>query len=98
MADVVQDAITSIREEAEGQPLTPPCDFLAQEEKQFGGLKAGVSGSFQVRGPVTVEVKGISPEAVVSAAREVLGKERYISGDVVLMNPPNSFQLMAPGQ
>ena len=95
VADALQDAIMSIRQEAEGQPLTPPCDLLVQEEEEsFFGLRAAGGGSFQVRGPVTVEVKGISPEALVSAAREVLGKERYISGDVVL-RAPSSFQLMA---
>jgi len=94
VADAVQDAITSIQQEAEGQPLTSPCDFLAPKEQQFGGLKAEAGSSFQVRGPVTVEVKGISPEAVKSAAREVLGNERYISGDVILSGL-NSFQLMA---
>jgi tetratricopeptide (TPR) repeat protein len=107
VADAVQDAITSIRQEAAGHPLTPPCDFLAPREKEedFGGLKAAGSSlfelkaagssSFEARGPVLVEVKGISPEAVVSAAREVLGKEGYITGDVVLGKVPNSFQLMA---
>jgi len=94
VADAVQDAITSIRQEAEGQPLTPPCDFLVPNEIEFGGLKAGGSGTFEVRGPVSVEVKGISPEAVKSAARQVLRNERYISGDVILSGL-NSFQLMA---
>jgi tetratricopeptide (TPR) repeat protein len=94
VADAVQDAITSIQEEAEGQLLTPPCDFLASKEERFGGLKAEKGSSFQVRGPVTVEVKGLSPEAVKSAAREILGTEGYISGDVVLKDS-NLFQLMA---
>ena len=94
VADAVQDAITSIQEEAEGQLLTPPCDFLASKEERFGGLKAEKGSSFQVRGPVTVEVKGFSPEAVKSAAREILGTEGYISGDVVLKDS-NLFQLMA---
>ena len=96
VADVLQDAITSIQREAAGEALPPPCDAMArkEEERRFGGLKAEAGSSFQVRGPVTVEVKGISPEAVASAAREVLGKEKYISGDVVL-SAPNLFQLMA---
>ena len=93
VADAVQDAIMSIRQEAEGQPLTPPCDFLAANEGKFGGLKAKPSSSFEVRGPVSVEVKGISPGAVASAAREALGTERYISGDVILSGA-NLFQLM----
>jgi len=94
VADAVQDAITSIRQEAEGQPLTPPCDFLAAKDGNFGGVMARATGSFEVRGPVSVEVKGISPKAVKSAAREVLGNERQISGDVILSGL-NSFQLMA---
>lgn len=94
VADALQDAIASIEQEAEGQPLTRPCEFLAHggEQATFGIVAPRIA-SFQVR-PVTVEVKGISPEAVVSAAREVLGRERYISGDVIL-STPNTFQLMA---
>jgi tetratricopeptide (TPR) repeat protein len=94
VADVLQDAIRSIEQEAEGQPLAPPCDSLAQKDREFAGLRAAAGSSFQVRGPVTVEVKGISPEAVVSAARQVLRREKYISGDVVL-STPNAFELMA---
>ena len=41
-----------------------------------------------------MEVKGISPEAIASAAREVFGNERYISGNV-LISAPNEFQLLA---
>ncbi len=94
VADVVQDAITSIRQEAEGRVPPPPCDRPAQKDEQFGGLQARASTAFEVRGPVTVEVKGISPEAIASAAREVLGKERYISGDVIL-DSQGTFRLMA---
>jgi len=95
VAHAVQDAINSIRAEAAGHPLAPPCEFLGSpEEGQFGGLKAGASGSFEVRGQVSVEVKGFSPEAVKSVARQVLGNERDVTGDVILTDPDN-FQLMA---
>jgi len=93
VADTLQDAITSIRAEAAGYPPLPPCDFPRQKGLPFGGLKAEARGSFEVRGPVTVEVKGISPEALVSAAREVFGKETYISGNVLIV--PEGFQLLA---
>jgi tetratricopeptide (TPR) repeat protein len=110
-ADVLQDALTSIEQEAKGQAMPPPCDFWEEKEAEASGsievhsggrelflvvlpLKSETSVSFEVRGPVSTEVKGISPEAVISAAREVFGKERYISGDVVL-KAPHSFQLMA---
>lgn len=93
VADTLQDAITSIRVEAAGYPALPPCDFASRKELVFGGLKAEDKGSFEVRGPVTVEVKGISPEALVSAAREVFGKERYISGNVLIV--PEGFQLLS---
>ena len=91
----LQDAITSIRKEAQGALPSPPCDFIPHKKgEQLRGLSAETRASFEVRGPVTMEVKGISPEALVSAAREVLGKERLISGDVVLSDS-SSFQLVA---
>jgi TPR repeat protein len=93
VADTLQDAITSIRQEASGHDPLPPCDFPWQKKDTFGGLMAGNIGSFEVRGPVLVEVKGISPEALVSAAREVFGNERYISGNVLIA--PKGFQLLA---
>ena len=111
VADVLQDAITSIEQEARGEGVPPPCDFMEEKEADVSGsfqvhsgrrelfvvvlpLKSETSASFEVPRPVGTEVKGISPEAVISAARGVFGKERYISGDVVL-RAANSFQLMA---
>ena len=94
VVDTLQGAITSIHQEAAGLGTPPPCDFVRQKELEFGGLRVETGGTFQVRGPVTVEVKGISPEALKSAARQVFGTERSISGSV-LLTAPDSFILFA---
>ena len=99
VADALQDAIASIQKEAAGQAPSPPCDFPPQRRQNSGSPQAAAAISF-VRSPVaqlrppTAEVKGISPEALVAAAREVLGTETLIDGDV-LASTPNSFQILA---
>jgi TPR repeat protein len=94
VANMLRDAITSITEEAAGGPATPPCQLPNQDEEHFAGLSSKSNGSFEVREPITVEVKGVSPEAVKSLAREVFLTERRISGEV-LFRPPDSFVLIA---
>ena len=94
VADVLKNGMTAIRDEAEGRVVPAPCDTIAVKDKAFGGLTARAHTSFEVSGPVTVEVNGFSASAVISEARQVLGRERTISGDVVLMGT-TSFQLIA---
>src|SRR5215469_9603300 len=69
-AGLLQDAITAIRQEAAGKPVPSPCERWAAKDEEYGGLKAPPSVTFQVRGPVLVEVKGVSVESIVSFARE----------------------------
>lgn len=94
VADTLQDALSAVQKEAEGQSLSPPCDQFASKDEKFGGLTGGPGTSFQVAGHIAVEVKGISVAALVSVAREVLGQERNISGDV-LVDGPDKFELTA---
>jgi tetratricopeptide (TPR) repeat protein len=46
VANTLRDAITALRDEAAGQPVPSPCDFLATEDKTFEGLSAQSSASF----------------------------------------------------
>ncbi len=94
VASTLLDALTAIRQEAEAQPVPPPCDMHAAEHQYFGGLNVTPNGAFQVSGPFSVEVKGLSVGALGSEAREVLGHERSISGDL-LLDGSDMFQLTA---
>ncbi len=84
VADSVQDALKSIRNEIES-------------EKQDMSLRSSETGLpdlrnmlmprlWQVQAPprFTVEVKGVSYGRILSLAREILGTETTISGDVVM--------------
>jgi len=94
VASMLQDALTGIGKEAEGRPPSTPCDALETKHTEFGGLTARAGGVFELGGRVGVEIKGISAAALVSVAREVLGRERSISGDV-LLDGSDGFQLIA---
>jgi tetratricopeptide (TPR) repeat protein len=94
VASMLQDAFTAIQMEAEGGKAPAPCDEFAAKDIEFWGLAAPASGAFQVSSPVGVEVKGISVEALVSEARAVLGRERSISGDV-LLDEAAQFRMVA---
>jgi tetratricopeptide (TPR) repeat protein len=102
VADALQDAIISTEQEAKGERPNLSCYFgppkggpsAYWEPAYLGGLRAEAGNSFAVRGPVAVEVKGISLDAIISAAREILGKERYITGDVIVSGG-NGFRLIA---
>jgi tetratricopeptide (TPR) repeat protein len=84
VADAVQDALKSIRNELE-------------EERQDVSLRSSETGLPDLRNMLmprllrvqapprfTVEVKGVSYERILSLAREILGTETTISGDVVM--------------
>lgn len=94
VANLLEDALTAIRQEAEGRPPAPPCDVLGSTDEDFAGLTARASTSFAVDSDVGVEVNGISVAAAVEEARQVLGRETRISGDV-LLDGPDKFQLVA---
>jgi len=95
VANMLRDALTAIRKEAEGQPLSPPCDVpVSKHKEEFGGVTAGAGSAFQVGGYVGVEIRGISVAALVSMAREVLRRETSISGDV-LLDGPDKIRLIA---
>lgn len=94
VADSLRGAITSIDQEAAGHKLAPPCDAVWLNHREFGGLRPEPVGACEVPHPVSVEVKGLSPEGIKSLAREALGTERYISGDVI-RSSNDRFQLFA---
>ena len=83
VANVLRDAMVSVQKEAEGQTAPPPCESMVQSTESFGGLtSAPVLTHVETPNPVAVEVRGISLSALISFAREVLHRERNISGDV----------------
>lgn len=93
VANALQDAFVNIREKAEE-------GIGAQAEAPVGRLLAGLEGfklpdapPFEVPTRFAVEVKGLSHEALVSIGRKVLGKERVISGDVIV--DKSRFRLLA---
>ena len=105
VAHVLLDAVSSIRSEARADPTPSPCGILAtgnpsghfarttKRSSLFPG-DTPPGTSFQIRGRVAVEVKGISVEALISVAREILERERTVTGDVVL-DGADKFRLMA---
>ena len=93
VADALQDALKSIRNEIE-------------EERQDPGLRSSETGLPDLRNMLipafrriqapprfAVEVKGVSYERILSFARDLMGTETTVSGDVVLNR--NGFVLMA---
>jgi tetratricopeptide (TPR) repeat protein len=93
VADTLEDALKSIRNEIE-------------EERQDTGLRSSETGLPDLRNMLipnfrriqapprfAVEVKGVSYERILSFARDLMGTETTVSGDVVLNG--NGFILMA---
>jgi tetratricopeptide (TPR) repeat protein len=98
VANVLRDAIYSIQQEAEGRSPSPQCDPASGgggDIMHFDWVGVvPMATSYERPGPIIVEVKGFSVAGLVSLAREILGREKLISGDVVL-DGGESFQLMA---
>ena len=95
VAEMLQDYLTAVQNEAQGvRIVSPPCDQMAVRHEDFGGLAAGPGPAFRVGGHVVVEVKGMSVDALISVAREVIGHETTVTGDV-LLDGTDRFQLIA---
>jgi Flp pilus assembly protein TadD len=94
VADTLLDGFSAIQSEAQGLGLPAPCDQMATKHESFAGVVYPPSPAFEVIGRPIAEVKGISVEAAISVAREILGHEQEITGDVVLVGP-DQFELMA---
>ena len=92
VADAIQDALKSVRNEIDEDRENPR---LESSETGLGDLKHIFIPRLQLQAPprFTVEVKGVSYERVLSFARAVRGNETTISGDVVLED--KQFRLIA---
>ena len=84
VADSVQDALKSIRNEIEAEKQDTS---LRSSETGLPDLRNMLMPNlWRVQAPArfTVEVKGVSYGRILSLAREILGTETTISGDVVM--------------
>ena len=92
VADAVQDALKSIRNDIDAERRDPG---LESSETNLGDLKHIFIPKLRLQTPprFTVEVKGVSYERVLSFARAVMGTETTVSGDVVLQD--KEFKLIA---
>jgi len=95
VADTLVDALSVIRKTAQGFPPSAPCNLASADREKFGGLSfLRPVPTFTDFGRATSEIKGLSVSAVIAAAREVLGRETLITGDVVLTGG-DGFELTA---
>src|SRR5262249_41123461 len=93
VADSVQDALKSIRNEIEEEKLDTS---LRSSETGLPDLRNMLMPRlWRVQAPArfTVEVKGVSYGRILTVAREILGTETTISGDVVV--DEDKFTLIA---
>jgi tetratricopeptide (TPR) repeat protein len=97
VAGVLADALNGIQREANGEATRPPC-LTKIKGAHFVNLSAWGAAPEPARiegiGTATVEVKGISLEALVALAHRVLHTERVISGDVIV-DPNKEVYFMA---
>src|ERR1700723_2866103 len=110
VANVVRDGLDSLGKVARQEPgrfpcpnTQPPSDIPRALASQDLALNADLlpvlrvpeaTTAIQSPEPVTLEVKGVSLNALLSAARAIQGTERLISGDVIL-DATGSFSLVA---
>ena len=91
VANFLSDALVGIINEAKTEQPVPSVGSSLPE--QFPGRETvGESTNYEPSTRSAVEVKGVSLEGLVSLARKILGRERAISGDVVLAT--KGFQLV----
>jgi len=93
VANVLQDALVGARKDAVTGIAKRSGQVIGVGPRGMTGLKLPEVRHFEVPIQFAVEVKGLSHEALVSLARKVLGTERSISGDVIVVG--NYFQLLA---
>lgn len=85
VASEVRDSLAAIRNSARGEPYTPPCETPSGTGNHFGGRsQSTLTPNLDVVRNFSVQVRGVSLAAVVSLAREMLGREYLITGDVIL--------------
>lgn len=93
VANALQDAFVDIRERSEKGIEEQTNAQIRQLLSGLEGFKLPEAPNVEVPTRFAVEVKGISHEALISLGRKVLGKERVISGDVVI--DAAGFRLLA---
>lgn len=93
VANALQDAFVQIREKSEKGIEEQTNAQIRKLLPGLEGFKLPEAPNFEVPIRFAVEVKGLSHEALISLGRKVLGKERIISGDVVVHS--GGFRLLA---
>lgn len=93
VANALQDALVVLRKDAVLGIARQSGKLVGVGPQGMTGLKLPEVRHFEVPIQFTVEVKGLSHEALVSLARKVLKREHTISGDVILMG--QGFRLFA---
>jgi tetratricopeptide (TPR) repeat protein len=89
VADSLQDALTSIYDDAQREqddPRLRPTEVGSPEWRDLIILKIGDAfGHVEVRDQsFEVEIKGFSYQTILAVAREVMGTQTTVSGDVIL--------------
>lgn len=84
VADTLQDSLTSIHNDIERERDDPRLRPTDMDLPDLRGLIIPKFGRVQVPTRFAVEVKGLSYEGIISAARAVMGTETTVSGDVIL--------------
>jgi tetratricopeptide (TPR) repeat protein len=84
VADKLQDDLTSIHNEIERERDDPRLRPTDMDLPDLRGIILPKFGRIEVPTRFAVEVKGLSYEGIISAARAVMGTETTISGDVIL--------------
>jgi tetratricopeptide (TPR) repeat protein len=93
VANLLQDAFVTVARSAEEGIKAHSDEKTRHLLPGLEGLKLPEDTHFEVPTQFTVEVKGLSHEALISLGRKVFCKEQIISGDVV--GDSASFSLMA---
>src|SRR6266404_6752920 len=95
VADALQDALTSIHDEITRENSDPRLKPAEMDLPVLRDLNSPKFSTAQDATRFTVEVKGVSYERIVSAARALWRSEKIISGDVVLNGNDKDFILVA---
>jgi tetratricopeptide (TPR) repeat protein len=95
VADALQDALTSIHDEITRENSDLRLKPAEMDLPVLRDLNSPKFSTAQDATRFTVEVKGVSYERIVSAARALWRSEKIISGDVVLNGNDKDFILVA---
>lgn len=93
VANTLRDTFLAIRKEAVSGLKARSGELIDIGPSELAGLRFPDVAHFEVPTRFAVEIRGLSHEALISVARKVLGRERVVSGDVILHG--RDFHLLA---